>query len=88
MKKMLGFKIGGLKHKILSIVLIIFVLIIASIIVVSYYRTKYLSNTVSAAREEQQLALSNVSTNAMHQVLEESMTRTNEMQAYISDDMF
>ena len=88
MKKFLGFKIGGLKHKILSIVLIIFVLIIASIIVVSYYRTKYLSNTVSAAREEQQIALSNVSTNAMHQVIEESMTRTNEMQAYIADDMF
>ena len=88
MKKFLGFKIGGLKHKILSIVLIIFVLIIASIIVVSFYRTKYLSNTVSAAREEQQIALSNVSTNAMHQVIEESMTKTNEMQAYISDDMF
>ena len=88
MKTLWGFKIGGLKYKIVRLVLIIFVFIIGCIVAVSFYKTKYLSKVVSSARDEQQVALSNVSTNTIHSVLEESMARTNEMQAYSSDDMF
>ncbi len=88
MKNFFGFKLGGLKHKILRLVLIIFVFIIGCISVVSYYKTRYLSSIVASAREEQQVALSDVSTNAIHGVLETSMTKTNAMQSYIADDMF
>ncbi len=88
MKTLFGIKIGGLKHKILRLVLILFLSIICCISFVSLYKSKHLSSLVSSTREEQQAALGAVSTDAIHQVIDNSMTRTNEMQAYIADDMF
>ena len=47
-----------------------------------------LTTVVNDASNEQQQAIERVSGDTMHQVIENSMVKTNGLQAYISDDMF
>ena len=88
MKKFLNFTIGGLRDKIMALVLLIFISTTVCFLIVSGYKTKYLAEVVGSAREEQVTALRDVSTETMDEVLDVSMTKTNALQAYIADDMF
>lgn len=88
MQTLFGIKIGGLKQKIVSLVIVILLIMIIFMQMVSVYRTRYLSNIVSSTREEQQSAIGEVSTGTIHDVLESSMTKSNNLQAFIADDMF
>ena len=88
MKKIFGIKIGGLHQKILLLVLInliVFVLIFAAL---SIYQGNTLADIVGNARTQQQEAITQVSEDTMHQVIESSLTKSNSMQAYIADEMF
>lgn len=88
MQTLFGIKLGGLKQKIVSLVIVILLIMIVFMLMVSVYRTKYLSNIVSATREEQQAALSEVSAEAIYDVVDSSMTKSNNLQAFIANDMF
>ncbi|MCR5048911.1 MAG: SpoIIE family protein phosphatase [Saccharofermentans sp.] len=88
MQTLFGIKLGGLKQKIVSLVIVIFLIMIIFITIVSVYRTRYLSNIVSSTREEQQISLGEVSAGTIHEVLDTSMTKSNDLQAFIADDMF
>ena len=88
MQTLFGIKLGGLKQKIVSLVIVIFLIMIIFMTIVSVYRTRYLSNIVSSTREEQQIALGEVSADTIHEVLDTSMTKSNDLQAFIADDMF
>lgn len=88
MKEIFGFKFGGLQHKILNIVLIVFAAAIACTIGISAVKAKYLSAIVSSTRDDQQAAIKERSTDTLMQSIEVSMTKTNALQAYIADDMF
>ena len=88
MKKILGITIGGLQHKILNLVLIVFLVTIGFIIMISATKAKELTRVVEKTRVEQQTAIEEKSTRTLLQSIESSMTRTNAMQAYIADDMF
>lgn len=52
MKEIFGFKFGGLQHKILNIVLIVFAAAIACTIGISAVKAKYLSAIVSSTRDD------------------------------------
>ncbi len=88
MKEIFGFKFGGLQHKILNIVLIVFAAAIACTIGITAVKAKYLSAIVSETRDDQQAAIKERSTDTLMQSIEVSMTKTNALQAYIADDMF
>ena len=88
MKKILGMSIGGLKQKLLSLVIVIFLIMLVFVTILSVYKTRYLSSVVSSTNEVQQAALGEVSTGTLYDVLESSVTKNNTLQAYIADDMF
>ena len=88
MKKIFGLKFGGLQHKILNLVLVVFFSATICMVAVATVRAKHLSKIVENARVEQQAAILDSSTNTLMLSIEASMTKTNEMQANISDDMF
>ena len=88
MKKWLGFTIGGLQQKILNLVLVFLLAMIAVFGVVSYYQSKKLTKTVSAARDKQQQSIEQVSKDTMKGVIDGTLVKTTALQAYIADDMF
>lgn len=88
MKKFFGFTIGGLKHKILTLVFFLLVLVSVFYTVITVYRSNALIETVSGARNQQQKAIRDVSTETMELIINNSMTKTTALQAYIADDMF
>lgn len=88
MKKILGLTFGGLQQKLFNLVLILLLLMIGVFGAVSAYQSKKLTAVVNEASTKQQEAIVNVSGDTMKQVIDKSMTKTNALQAYISDDMF
>lgn len=87
-KKIFGFKIGGLQQKILVLVVLVFIITVACITGMSAFRTKYLAKIVADTREEQQAAIETVSMDTIHQVIDSSMVKINSMQAMLADNMF
>ena len=88
MKKLLGMTIGGLKQKLISLVVVIFLIMLVFVTIISVYKTRYLSNVVNTTNEVQQSALGEVSTGTIQEVLASTVTKTNSLQAYIANDMF
>ena len=88
MKILLGLKIGGLQQKILNLVLIFLLALIGVFTAVAMYQLRALNTIVTDASQEQQQAIDKVSGETMYAAVEQSMTKTNAMQAYIADDMF
>ena len=88
MKKLLGFKVGGLQQKILNLVLLFLIAVIAVYGAVMYYQFHHITNIVNEARNEQTEAVERVSGETMNYIIDGSMKRTNALQAYIADDMF
>ena len=88
MVKKYGLTLGGLQQKILNLILIFLLAIIAVFGAVSFYQSKTLGDVVSKASNEQQDSIEKVSSETMQQVIENSMVKTNALQAYIADDMF
>ena len=88
MKKLFGFKIGGLRQKIFSLVMIMFIIMTVLLVCMTLYEDHFLKKVVYEAGQEQENAIRDVSTSTMHQVLENSMINSNSMQASIADDMF
>ena len=88
MVKKFGFTLGGLQQKILNLVLVFLFALIAVFAGVWFYQSGSLNAVVSDAGREQQNAIEKVSGDTMHQLIDNSMTKTNALQAYIADDMF
>ena len=88
MKKKFGMTFGGLQQKILNLVLIFVLAVIGVYSGVSLYQTNRLSKIVGDASSEQQAAISEVSGETMHQVVENTMIKATALQAYIANDMF
>ena len=79
---------GGLQQKILNLVLIFLLAIILVFGAVAFYQNNLISSIVKDASGSQQEAITSVSENTMHQVIEGSLIKTTALQAYIADDLF
>ena len=88
MKKIFGFTIGGLQHKILALVLVVLLLTVSCGLIISALKSNNLTSIVESARNAQQEAIENVSKDTMHQVVESTMSKSNALQARIADDLF
>ena len=88
MKIIRGIKIGGLQQKIFNLMLIIIAAMVGLYAGLSVYQQKNLTRIVQEARVEQQASIKAVSEETMKAVLENSMTKTTALQAYIANDLF
>ncbi|MBO6268173.1 MAG: SpoIIE family protein phosphatase [Clostridium sp.] len=88
MKYVRGLKIGGLQQKILNLTLIFVLLLVGAFVAVSVYQQHHLSDIVSEAGNRQQASITDVSEATMEAVLEQSLTKTTALQAYIAGDLF
>jgi len=88
MKYVRGLKIGGLQQKIFNLTLIFVLLLVGAFVAVSVYQQHHLSDIVSEAGNRQQASITDVSEATMEAVLEQSLTKTTALQAYIAGDLF
>ena len=85
MKKLFGFLSGGLKKKTVILVLVMLVSIVAVFYAFSAYQNRVLTDIVGETRIEQQQAISRVSRETMHQVMENTLVSSTALQAQIAD---
>ena len=88
MKKFFGITIGGIHQKILNLFIVILAAFVGIYVLISMYQRTTLTGIVEKTRTEQQEAISAISEETMHGALESAMVKINDMQAYISDEMF
>ena len=88
MKKIRGITLGGLQDKILRLVLTVFIVTIAAFMAISVYQNKMLTRVVGKAREDQLEAVTQISEQTIHGMLEASLTGTTALQAEIADNDF
>ena len=88
MKVINGIKLGGLQQKIFNLMLIFIAALIGVYTAVSAFQQRNLSQIVQEANIRQQEAITEVSEGTMNAVLNNSMTRSTALQAYIADDLF
>jgi sigma-B regulation protein RsbU (phosphoserine phosphatase) len=88
MKKIRNFVLGGIESKIFNLVVISMILIIVVFGAVIIYQTKALTTIVEESNQNQRTAIEKISANTMNAVLENSMVRSTQMEAYIADDLF
>ena len=88
MKYIRGIKIGGLKAKILTLIIASIALLLGAYTLVFNLHQKKLSGIVLNASNAQQEAIEQTSAATMQAVLNTSMQKTTALQAYIADDLF
>ena len=88
MKIIHGIRIGGLHQKIFNLMLLIIAVLIGLYTAFYFYQQKNLTQVVQEASVEQQASITAVSEETMASVLNNSLTRTTALQAYIADDLF
>ena len=88
MKKIKNFTLGGIQHKIFTLVLIMIVLVIVVYTVVIFYQINSMTGLVKETNEKQKEAITEVSGNTMNAVVSKSLGSDTQLQARIADDMF
>ncbi len=88
MKKIRNFIIGGIQHKVFSLVLFVMLLMLAAYSAVMFVQTSRLSQLASQTSERQEQAISEVSGSTMSTMVEKELRANSEMEAYIADGAF
>ena len=88
MKKIKKFFGGGIKQKILSLVVITIVVIMTSYTAVVLYQSGRLVKLVRDANESQKQSITSTSEETMQGILDSNLTQSTQMQAYIAGDIF
>ena len=88
MKKILGITFGGVQRKTLRLVLLVLLLACFMFTGVSLYQNRQLIRIVENTQTEQQSSISNISSQTMHTVMDESLTATTQLQAHLADNDF
>ena len=88
MKKILGINFGGLQKKTIALVLLMLLLASMAFAAISIYQNTMLIKVVEQTRVDQQQAISSVSRETMHTVLENSVVSSMELRAGLADNDF
>ena len=88
MKKLFGFKIGGLQQKILNLVLIFVLAIVGAFMITSVFLSKNLTKVVEDSSDKQIDSMTEISEKTVSSVLELSLTKSNKMEADIANGIF
>ena len=88
MKKITNWVLGGLQQKIFNLVLITIILIVAAYTIVINYQAKHLQALVTETSLKQEASIDEISTMTMDAVVNSSLNKTTELEAYIANEVF
>ena len=88
MKKVLGLTLGGLQKKAITLALVMLLIAVLTFTAVFFYQNNMLADVVGETRTEQQNAISQVSRETMHQMLEGSLESSTALRAALADNDF
>ena len=88
MRKFFGFTVGGIQQKIFNVFLITLLLVTVAFLSVIAYQTKALDRIVSESNVKQQETVSNVTSQLMNSVINDSLQKTTGLEAYIAGELF
>ncbi len=88
MRKVLGITLGGLQKKTITLVLLMLLIMLAAFVGVSAYQNKMLIHVVGETRIDQQQAISQVSEETMHEMLEGALVTSTTLRANLEDSEF
>ena len=88
MRKIFGITVGGLQKKTITLVLIVLLIMLAAVAGSYFYQNRMLVDVVDETRIEQQDAISQVSEETMHQMLEGSLVSSTILRADLEDSEF
>ena len=88
MKKYKNITIGGIQQKIFNLVFITILLIMAAYTAVIMYQSSSLKGLVRNTSESQKYAISTTSENTMKAILDNNLSQSVKMEAYIAGDLF
>lgn len=88
MKRIRNFVIGGIENKIFNLILVTVVLLTAVFMAVSVYHTRMLTELSEESTQRHQEAIDGVTTGLMDAVLDQSMSRYTQLEAYIVNEKF
>ena len=88
MKKTTKIKLGGIKQKIFTLVIITIVLMVASYTAVILYQSAELTDLVRDTNDSQKRSITSISDKTMSEILDSNLTRITQMQAHIAGDIF
>ena len=88
MRKIWKLVIGGIQSKIFNIFLVTLIFIMAVFLAVISYQNNNISKIISAAAGRQQDSIRDISSQTMDYVINQSLTRSTRMEAFIADNLF
>ena len=88
MKRFKHLVIGGIQNKVFNLVLLTVILMTLAYMAISQYHTKMLGSLVADSSQRQQQAIQTISDSIMESVIDQAMSRSTRLEAYIADDMF
>ncbi len=88
MKKIGNLVIGGIVQKIFNLVLITALLIAGAYSLVVFYQLRNLTELVNTSGVQQQESIHDLSSKTMNGMIQSSLGRSTQLEAYIADDLF
>ena len=88
MKKFKHFTIGGIQQKIFNLVLVTLLLMMAVNMIVILHQSKQLTELSGETSEAQKASITEISEWTMQEVIDENLTQSTKLQAYIAGEMF
>ena len=88
MKKFKNITIGGIQQKIFNLVLVTILLMMAAHTAVILYQAGELSNLARDTSDSQKQSIAVISGKTMQAVLDNNLTQSTQMEAYIAEDLF
>ena len=88
MKKYKNIVIGGIENKVFNLILGTIILIAALFVVVNLYQNSILKEVSAEGNQKQQEALTETTNTIMDQVVNQSMSKTTNLEARIADEFF
>ncbi len=88
MKKIRNLVIGGLQQKIFNLVLFTIIAIVIVFTLAAVYQSGSLTSIFTQTNSEQKEAIRDSTSTVMEAVIDSTMTRQTELEAYIADDLF
>ena len=88
MKRYKDFVIGGIENKIFNLILISLLLITVAYMAISMIHSRMLSNLVEESSQQQEESISETTNEVMDQLVKQTLTRANRMEAAVADEIF
>ena len=88
MKKFRKLVIGGIESKIVTLILIAMILVAGVFFVATAMQSRMLSDLAEETSGRQQSAVTSATADIVNQVIDESMSRTAELEAEVTDELF